>query len=68
MLKLQNVSISEEITSSDPEFLMKIMDENEEVEEASNDKEKVLELLQKNRVKLASLTKYCFKLLRKYFI
>lgn len=64
MLKLHNVSIPEGTTSLDPEFLMEVMEINEEVEEAFENKEKALKLLQRNRETLAVLTKYdqtCFK-------
>ncbi|XP_003427292.1 iron-sulfur cluster co-chaperone protein HscB [Nasonia vitripennis] len=57
MLKLHNVSIPEGTTSLDPEFLMEVMEINEEVEEAFESKEKALMLLQKNRETLAVLTK-----------
>ncbi|XP_014216876.1 iron-sulfur cluster co-chaperone protein HscB, mitochondrial [Copidosoma floridanum] len=57
MLKLHNVSIPEETTSLEPEFLMEIMENNEQVEEAAEDKEKALELLKKNREILDSLIK-----------
>lgn len=61
MLKLHNVFISEETSISNPEFLMEIMEKNEEVEEACESKEKTLELLKKNQATLDSLTKYDFK-------
>ncbi|OXU28621.1 hypothetical protein TSAR_010926 [Trichomalopsis sarcophagae] len=57
MLKLHDVSIPEGTTSLDPEFLMEVMEINEEVEEAFENKEKALMLLQKNRETLAVLTK-----------
>jgi len=57
ILKLHNVSIPEETTSLEPEFLMEIMEINEQIEEASEDKGKTLELLKINRSVLDSLTK-----------
>lgn len=57
MLKLHNVSIPEETTSLGPEFLMEIMELNEEIEEAFDNKEKALELLNKNRSTVTLLTR-----------
>ncbi|XP_058808336.1 iron-sulfur cluster co-chaperone protein HscB [Phymastichus coffea] len=57
MLKLHNVTIPEGTTSLEPEFLMEIMELNEEIEEASENKKKVLELLVKNRSTLTLLTR-----------
>lgn len=57
MLKLYNTSISEETTSLNPEFLMTIMEKNEQVESASGDKDKVLNLIKENREVLENLTK-----------
>lgn len=49
MLKLNGVDIPEGTTSLDPEFLMEIMEKNEEIEEASKDVDKVLGLIKENR-------------------
>lgn len=57
LLSLDNIYISEETSSSDPEFLMEIMEKNEELEESSQSKEKTLELLKKNQTTLNLLTK-----------
>jgi DnaJ-domain-containing protein 1 len=58
MLRLYNVSIPEETTSLDPEFLMEIMEKNEEIEKASQNIEKMLEFSKENHKILAILTKY----------
>lgn len=49
MLKLNNVEIPEGTTSLNPGFLMEIMEKNEEVEAASKDADKVLNLVKENR-------------------
>ncbi|XP_014230543.1 iron-sulfur cluster co-chaperone protein HscB, mitochondrial [Trichogramma pretiosum] len=57
MLKLQGITLSDETNSSDPEFLMEVMEKNEEIEEASKDKDEVFKFLEENRAKILSLTK-----------
>lgn len=57
MLQLKGISIPEGTTSINPEFLMEIMERNEEVESALNDKEKVIRLMEENKVILHKLSK-----------
>ncbi|XP_011494334.1 PREDICTED: iron-sulfur cluster co-chaperone protein HscB, mitochondrial [Ceratosolen solmsi marchali] len=57
MLKLYNICIPEEKTSLDHEFLMKIMEKNEEIEKYSENVEKILEFTKENRITLVRLTK-----------
>lgn len=57
MLMLNGVTISEETENVNAEFLMEIMEKNEEIEDAGNDKEKIKELTQQNTALLNSLTK-----------
>ncbi|KAJ8679275.1 hypothetical protein QAD02_015062 [Eretmocerus hayati] len=57
MLELENVSIPEETTNLDPEFLMEIMEKNEEIQEASSDTHKILLLIKENRGILDDLTR-----------
>lgn len=57
MLKLHNITIPEGTTSVDPEFLMDIMEINEEVESASKDREKAIELIAQNKKVLEELTR-----------
>ncbi|XP_014608351.1 PREDICTED: iron-sulfur cluster co-chaperone protein HscB, mitochondrial isoform X1 [Polistes canadensis] len=57
MLQLKGISIPEETTSINPEFLMEIMERNEEIESALNDKEKVVRLMQENKIILHKLSK-----------
>lgn len=57
MLQLKGISIPEGTTSINPEFLMEIMERNEEVESALNDKEKVIRLMKENKVILYKLSK-----------
>lgn len=57
MLELDNVQIPEGTTNLNPEFLMEIMEKNEEIEAASKDKEKVIQLMQENKEVLDTLSK-----------
>ncbi|XP_020294420.1 iron-sulfur cluster co-chaperone protein HscB, mitochondrial [Pseudomyrmex gracilis] len=57
MLKLKGVSISEETTSLNPEFLMEIMERNEEIENAIKNRDKVLELVKESKEILDTLSK-----------
>lgn len=57
MLKLNNIIISEETDSINAEFLMEIMEKNEEIDEADNDREKIKQLMQENERLLSNLTK-----------
>ena len=60
MLKLNGITISEETDSLNAEFLMKIMEKNEEIEEATNNVEKIKKLVQDNETILNNLAKYFF--------
>lgn len=57
MLRLSGTSIPEAITSLNPQFLMEVMEKNEQIEAAQTDKEKILALWTENRVMLDSLAK-----------
>ncbi|EFN89606.1 iron-sulfur cluster co-chaperone protein HscB, mitochondrial [Harpegnathos saltator] len=57
MLQLKGVSIPEETTSLNPEFLMEIMERNEEIESAIEDKNKILELAKKSKEELDTLSR-----------
>ncbi|KAF3426998.1 hypothetical protein E2986_08792 [Frieseomelitta varia] len=57
MLKLNGITISEETDSLNAEFLMKIMEKNEEIEEATNNVEKIKKLVQDNEIILNNLAK-----------
>ncbi|KAI4498701.1 hypothetical protein M0802_006168 [Mischocyttarus mexicanus] len=57
ILQLKGISIPEGTTSVNPEFLMEIMEKNEEVESALNDKEKVVRLMEENKTMLHKLSK-----------
>lgn len=57
LLQLNNLTIPEGTTSLNAEFLMEIMEKNEEVEAASGDKEKIIKLIQENTEKLDNLSK-----------
>ena len=57
ILQLTDNSSIEEFNNSDPEFLMKIMEKNEQVEDVSKDKSKVLELFKHNQKNLEQLIK-----------
>ncbi|XP_063980371.1 iron-sulfur cluster co-chaperone protein HscB [Diachasmimorpha longicaudata] len=64
LLSLNNLSISEETTNMDPEFLMEIMERNEEVQDASKDKEKIVQLIMKNQAILVELSREVSKSFR----
>ncbi|XP_012256141.2 iron-sulfur cluster co-chaperone protein HscB isoform X2 [Athalia rosae] len=49
MLRLNNLDIPEGSTALNPTFLMEIMEKNEEIEAATVDPKKVLELIKENR-------------------
>ncbi|XP_032662768.1 iron-sulfur cluster co-chaperone protein HscB isoform X2 [Odontomachus brunneus] len=57
MLQLKGVSIPEETTSLNPEFLMEIMERNEEIESAAGDKDKILKLAMKSKEELDTLSR-----------
>ncbi|XP_046833290.1 iron-sulfur cluster co-chaperone protein HscB [Vespa crabro] len=57
MLQLKGITIPEGTTSMNPEFLMEIMERNEEIESASNDKEKVIRLMEENKIILQKLSR-----------
>ncbi|XP_012277071.1 iron-sulfur cluster co-chaperone protein HscB, mitochondrial [Orussus abietinus] len=57
ILQQYESSIPEGTTNLDSEFLMEIMEKNEEIEAVSNDKEKVFKLLEENRITLDVLTR-----------
>lgn len=56
MLGLKELEIQEGSSTLDPGFLMEIMEKNEEVEAASKDAEKVLQLIKENREILEDYT------------
>ncbi|CAK9800241.1 Iron-sulfur cluster co-chaperone protein HscB [Anthophora plagiata] len=56
MLKLNGVTISEETDNVHAEFLMEIMEKNEEIEDAGSDEEKIKKLMQENETVLNTLT------------
>ncbi|CAK9806241.1 Iron-sulfur cluster co-chaperone protein HscB [Anthophora quadrimaculata] len=56
MLKLNGITISEETDNVHAEFLMEIMEKNEEIEDAGDDEEKIKKLMQENETVLNSLT------------
>lgn len=57
MLQLKGISIPEGTTSLNPEFLMEIMEHNEEIESVRDDKDKVLELAKESKEMLDTLSK-----------
>ncbi|KAG7201742.1 hypothetical protein KM043_004464 [Ampulex compressa] len=57
LLELNNISVPEGTTNLNPEFLMEIMERNEEVENAKDDKDKIVRLLHENKEMLDTLTK-----------
>lgn len=57
LLKLNNISLPESTTNVDPEFLMDILEKNEEIETASKDEKTAIKLIVENRKTLADLTK-----------
>lgn len=54
MLQLEGISISEETTNLNPEFLMEIMERNEEIENAMEDKDKVFKLAKESKEEVGS--------------
>ncbi|XP_011267499.1 iron-sulfur cluster co-chaperone protein HscB, mitochondrial [Camponotus floridanus] len=56
MLQLEGISISEETTNLNPEFLMEIMERNEEIENAMEDKDKVFKLAKESKEMLETLS------------
>ncbi|XP_043279686.1 iron-sulfur cluster co-chaperone protein HscB [Venturia canescens] len=56
ILRLKNMTIPEGTTNLNPEFLMEIMELNEKVEEASRDKEKIVQLMDQNNAVLDKLS------------
>ncbi|XP_011298587.1 iron-sulfur cluster co-chaperone protein HscB, mitochondrial isoform X2 [Fopius arisanus] len=57
LLKLKNLTIPEGTTSLDPMFLMEIMERNEEVQDAANNKDKIKKLVVKNHTILEELSR-----------
>lgn len=57
ILKLNGITISEETDNVNAEFLMEIMEKNEEIEDAANDEEKIKKLVQDNEIVLNNLAK-----------
>lgn len=57
MLRLEGISIPEETTSLNPKFLMEIMERNEEIENAMEDRDKLLKLDKQSREILVTLSK-----------
>jgi len=49
MLQLKGISIPEGTTSLNPEFLMEIMERNEEIENAIKDKDEILKLAKESK-------------------
>lgn len=56
MLKLNGITISEGTNNVDKEFLLEIMEKNEEVEDAANNHEKIKKLTLDNESILNGLT------------
>ncbi|KYN20357.1 PREDICTED: iron-sulfur cluster co-chaperone protein HscB, mitochondrial [Trachymyrmex cornetzi] len=57
MLELKGISIPEGTTSLNPEFLIEIMERNEEIENAIEDKNKVLKLAKESKELLNKMSK-----------
>lgn len=57
MLKLNDITISEETDNVNAEFLIEIMEKNEEIEDVGDDIEKIKKLVQENETMLNNLTK-----------
>lgn len=57
MLKLNDITISEETDNMNAEFLMEIMEKNEEIEDVGDDVKKIKKLVQENEIMLNNLTK-----------
>jgi len=49
MLQLKGISIPEGTTNLNPDFLMEIMERNEEIENAMDDKDKILKLTKRSK-------------------
>ncbi|KOC66948.1 Iron-sulfur cluster co-chaperone protein HscB, mitochondrial [Habropoda laboriosa] len=49
MLKLNGITISEGTDNVDPEFLMELMEKNEEIDDAEDNEEKINKLVQDNQ-------------------
>ncbi|XP_017788355.1 PREDICTED: iron-sulfur cluster co-chaperone protein HscB, mitochondrial [Habropoda laboriosa] len=56
MLKLNGITISEGTDNVDPEFLMELMEKNEEIDDAEDNEEKINKLVQDNQSVLNKLT------------
>lgn len=57
MLQLKGISIPEGTTSLNPEFFIKIMERNEEIENATEDKDKILKLAKESKELLDTMSK-----------
>lgn len=57
MLQLKGISIPEGTTSLNAEFLMEIMERNEKIENAMEDKNKILKLAKESKELLNTLSK-----------
>ncbi|KAL6267662.1 hypothetical protein P5V15_000737 [Pogonomyrmex californicus] len=57
MLQLKGISIPEGTTNLNPEFLMEIMERNEEIENAIEDKDKILKFAKESKELLDKLSK-----------
>lgn len=57
MLQLKGISIPEGTTNLNPEFLMEIMERNEEIENAIEDKDKILKLTKESKELLDTMSK-----------
>lgn len=57
MLQLKGISIPEGTTSLNPEFLIEIMERNEEIENAIEDKDKILKLAKESKELLDTMSK-----------
>lgn len=55
MLELNGITISEGTNNVNAEFLMEIMEKNEEIEDAANNEEKIKKLIQENETILNTL-------------
>lgn len=56
MLQLKGISIPEGTTSLNAEFLMEIMERNEEIDNAADDRDKVLKLTRESKELLDKLS------------
>lgn len=57
MLQLKGISIPEGTTSLNPEFLMEIMERNEKIENAIEDRDKILKLAKDSKELLETMSK-----------